>query len=148
MDTKTQLDNALKDAMRAGDDVRRRTIRMVMAAIKQAEVDRQTKLDEMAVIAILQKEIKSRREALEEAQKANRTDLAEAAQAEITVLDAFLPEAMGADELRNLAAAAIAESDASSLADMGKVMKALIPRVAGRAPGDQISQVVREMLQK
>ena len=134
--------------MRAGDDVRRRTIRMVMAAIKQAEVDRQTKLDEMAVIAILQKEIKSRREALEEAQKANRTDLAEAAQAEITVLDAFLPEAMGADELRNLAAAAIAESDASSLADMGKVMKALIPRVAGRAPGDQISQVVREMLQK
>ena len=148
MDTKTQLDNALKDAMRAGDDVRRRTIRMVMAAIKQAEVDRQTKLDEMAVIAILQKEIKSRREALEEAQKANRTDLAEAAQAEITVLDAFLPEAMGADELRNLAAAAIAEAGASSLADMGKVMKALIPRVAGRAPGDQISQVVREMLQK
>ncbi len=134
--------------MRAGDDVRRRTIRMVMAAIKQAEVDRQTKLDEMAVIAILQKEIKSRRESLEEAQKANRPDLAEAAQAEITVLDAFLPEAMGADELRVLAAAAIAEVDASSLADMGKVMKALIPRVAGRAPGDQISQVVREMLQK
>jgi uncharacterized protein YqeY len=148
MDTKTQLDNALKDAMRAGDDVRRRTIRMVMAAIKQAEVDRQTKLDEMAVIAILQKEIKSRRESLEEAQKANRTDVAEAAQAEITVLDAFLPEAMDADELRVLAAAAIAETDATSLADMGKVMKALIPRVAGRAPGDQISQVVRDMLQK
>jgi len=148
MDTKTQLDNALKDAMRAGDDVRRRTIRMVMAAIKQAEVDRQTKLDEMAVIAILQKEIKSRRESLEEAKKADRADLAEAAQAEITVLDAFLPEAMDADELRVLAAAAIAEADASSLADMGKVMKALIPRVAGRAPGDQISQVVREMLQK
>jgi len=148
MDTKLKLDNALKDAVRANDDVRRRTLRMAIAAIHQAEVDRQTTLDEAGVAAILQKEIKTRREALEEAQKAERADLAAANEAEIAVLQAFLPQALSAEELRALAQAAIAEVDAASPADMGKVMKALLPRLAGRAPGDQVSQMVRELLQK
>ncbi len=148
MDTKAKLENALKEAMRAGDEIKKRTVRMALAAIKQAEVDRQVTLDEAAVLAILQKEIKIRREALEEARQAKRPDLAAAAEAEIAVVNAFLPQAFSADELKALAEAAIAEAGAASPADMGKVMKLLMPRIQGRAPGDQVSQVVRQLLQK
>jgi uncharacterized protein YqeY len=146
MDIKTQLNESLKDAMRLKDDLRRNTVRMALAAIKQVEVDKRTSLDDLAVIALLQKEIKNRREAVEEAHKANRPDLVQANQAEIAVLEAFLPKAMSADELRALVQAAIAETGASAPADMGKVMKAVLPRVAGRAPGDQVSAMVRERL--
>jgi uncharacterized protein YqeY len=148
MDTKTQLNDALKESMKAGDEVRKRTVRMVLAAIKQVEIDRRITLDEPAILAILQKEIKTRKEALEEAQKAGRENLVQDAQAEIAVLTAFLPAGMSADELRTLVQAAIAETGASAPADMGKVMKALLPKVAGRAPGDQVSAAVRELLQK
>lgn len=148
MDIKSKLNESMKEAMKASDDLRKRTIRMALAAIKQAEVDKQTALDETAVIALLQKEIKNRREALEEAKKAGRVDLVEDNQAEIKVLEAFLPEAMPAGELRALVQAAIAEAGASSPADMGRVMKIVMGRVAGRAPNDMISQTVRELLQK
>ena len=138
----------MKRAMKANDDVARRTTRMSLAAIKQAEVDKQTTLDAAAVIALLQKEIKNRREAIEEAKKANRADLVSDNEAEIKVLEAFLPKAMGADELRTLVQAAIAETGASTQTDMGKVMKALMPKVAGRASGDQVSALVKELLTK
>ena len=138
----------MKDAMKSGDAVRLRTVRMVNAAIKQVEVDKQTTLDEAAVMAILQKEIKNRREALEEAKKANRADLASENEAEIKVLEVFLPKAMPAEELRALAQAAIGEVGATGATDMGKVMKVLMPRVAGRAPNDQISAVVKDLLAK
>ena len=134
--------------MKANDDVARRTTRMSLAAIKQAEVDKQTTLDDAAVIALLQKEIKNRREAIEEAKKANRADLISDNEAEIKVLEAFLPKAMSADELRTLVQAAIAETGASTQTDMGKVMKVLMPRVAGRAAGDQVSAMVKELLTK
>jgi hypothetical protein len=148
MDIKTQLNDSMKDAMRAKDEVRLRTVRMVNAAIKQAEVDKQTSLDEAAVMSLIQKEIKNRREALEEARKAERADLIADNEAEIKVLEAFLPKAMPADELRKLAQAAIAETGAAASTDMGKVMKALMPKVAGRAAGDQVSAVVKELLTK
>ncbi len=147
MDTKTQLNEAVKQAMKSGQELRKRTLRMVLAAIKQAEVDRRVTLDEAAVLAILQKEIKMRKESLEEAQKASRADLAADAQAEIEVLNAFLPKGLGADELRELARQAVAETGASAPADMGKVMKVMMSKVAGRAPGDQVSAIVRELLQ-
>jgi len=144
----------MKDAMRSGDEVRKRTVRMALAAVKQAEVDKRsnpadkrTELDDMAVMNLIQKEIKNRRESLEEAKKANRTDLVEANEAEINVLEAFLPEAMPAEELRALVQAAINETGASSPADMGKVMKIVMARVAGRAPNDRVSTTVRELLQ-
>ena len=146
MDTKTNLNQALKDAMKSGDETRKRTVRMVLAAIKQVEVDKRIELDEAAVIAILQKEVKTRRESLEEAKKADRQDLASAAQAEIDILNTFLPQSMSSDELRELARQAIQETGASGPADMGKVMKAMLPKVAGRAPGDQVSAAVRELL--
>ena len=147
MDMKTEINNSVKEAMKSGDEVRKRTLRMVLAAIKQVEVDRRITLDEPAILGILQKEIKMRKEALEEAKKAGREDLAKDAQAEIAVLTAFLPAGLSADELRALVQAAITETGASAPADMGKVMKALLPKVAGRAPGDQVSAMVRELLQ-
>ncbi len=134
--------------MKSGDEVRKRTVRMALAGIKQAEIDRRTELDDAAVVSLLQKEVKNRRESLEEARKANRLDLVEANEAEIDVLQAFLPKAMPAEELRSLVQAAIAESGATSPADMGKVMKTVMPRVAGRAPNDMVSATVRELLQK
>jgi len=148
MDIKTQLSEAMKQAMRANDDVARRTTRMALAGIKQAEVDKRTSLDEPAVVALLQKEIKNRREAIEEAKKANRPDLVADNEAEIKVVERFLPKAMSPEELRALAQAAVAETGASSQSDMGKVMKALMPKVAGRAAGNEVSAVVKELLTK
>jgi uncharacterized protein len=148
MSIKTQLNDSLKDAMRSGDEVRKRTVRMALASIKQVEVDKRVELDDAAVTAILQKEVKNRRESLEEARKANRADLIEANEAEIRVLEAFLPKAMPAEELRAIVQAAITETGASTPADMGKVMKVVMPKVAGRAPNDMISATVRELLQK
>ena len=155
MSIKTQLNDSMKDAMKSGDEVRKRTVRLALAAVKQAEVDKRsnpadkrTELDDTAVIHLLQKEIKNRRESLEEAKKANRPDLVASNEAEINVLQAFLPEAMPAEELRALVLAAIAETGAASPTDMGKVMKTVMPKVAGRAPNDMVSATVRELLQK
>jgi len=145
MDTKAKLNESMKESMKSGDELRKRTIRMVLAAIKQVEVDKRTDLDEMAITALIQKEVKNRREALEEAKKANRDDLVAANEAEIKVLEEFLPKAMSADELRALVQAAITETGAAA-SDMGKVMKVVMPKVAGRAPNDAISSMVKELL--
>lgn len=147
MTLKTQLNDSVKDAMKSGDEVRKRTVRMVLAAVKQAEVDKRVELDDTAVMSLIQKEMKNRRESLEEARKANRADLVEANEAEINVLQAFLPKAMPAEELSALVQAAIAETGAASPADMGKVMKIVMAKVAGRAPNDMVSATVRELLQ-
>jgi len=147
MNIKTQLNDSMKDAMKAGDEVRKRTVRMVLAAIKQAEVDKRTELDEMAVVNLIQKEVKNRRESLDEAKKANRVDLVEENEAEIKVLEVFLPKAMPEEELMDIVKAAISETGASTPADMGKVMKIVMGKVAGRAPNDRISSTVRELLQ-
>ena len=148
MDIKTRLNESMKDAMKGGDEIRKRTVRMVIAAVKQAEVDRQTTLEDLAVVALVQREIKNRREAIEEAKKANRLDLISDNEMEIKVLEVFLPQAMPADELRALVQAAIEETGAAVPSDMGKVMKVVMPKVAGRAPNDLISATVKELLTK
>ena len=147
MTNRADLDAALKDAMRAGDELRKVTIRMAIAAIKQAEIDRRVTLDANGITAILQKEVKSRREAIADAEKAGRQDLVEKAQDEINILEAFLPKSMSEAELEELARRAVAETGASSLKEMGAVMKALMPHIQGRAPGDQVSAAVRKILQ-
>ena len=148
MDIKTQINESVKDAMKSGDEVRKRTLRMVLAAIKQVEVDKRATLDDLAVTALIQKEIKNRREAIEEAKKANRPDLIAENEAEIKVLEVFLPKAMPAEELHAVVQAAIAEVGAAAPGDMGKVMKIVMPKVAGRAPNDMISSMVKELLSK
>jgi len=146
MPSKADLQSSLKDAMRSGDDVRKRTLRMVLSAIKLAEVEKRGPLDEVAIAGILRKEIKMVQEAIDEAQRASRADLVQASQAEIGVLEAYLPKAMDPAELEQLARQAIAEAGAAGPQDLGKVMKALVPLVEGRADGKQISAVVRELL--
>ena len=147
MDTKTQLNNDMKEAMRAKDQVAKRTLMMVRAAIQLAEKERREELDETAVLAILQKEVKSRQDTITEAKKAGRDDLIADTSAEIVVLKKYLPEEMSAENLRTLAEEVIAEVEASTIRDMGKVMKVIIPRVAGRASGGDISKAVRGLLQ-
>ena len=146
MSIKEQLQSRLKDAMRAGDDLNKRTLRMAISAVRLAEIDKGSKLDDNAVIAILQKEVKSRQESIEEAQQAGRPELADAAQQEIEVLKAFLPEQLSPEELEAMAKQVIAEVGATSMREMGAVMKVLVPRLEGRATGQQANQVVRKLL--
>jgi uncharacterized protein len=142
-----QLQAALKDAMRAGDELTKRTLRMVISAIRLNEVEKGVKLDDAEVIAVLQKEVKSRHESIADAQKANRPDIEAESRAEIEVLEKFLPKAFSEAELEALVREAIAETGAASQKEMGKVMKVLIPRLQGRATGDQTSQMVRRLLE-
>ena len=146
MDTKKKLQNALKEAMRTNDDVRKRTIRMALSSIKLAEVEKRADLEDSAVLAILQKEVKTRKEVIAESQQAGRSDLVAIAQEEIEVLEKFLPQAMSNEELEIFVQGVINEVEASSMRDMGKVMKELMPRLEGRATGEQASQAVRKFL--
>jgi len=147
MDLKTNLENDLKDAMRSSDEVKRRTLRMVLSAIKLAEIEKSGKLEEAALLSILQKEIKSRKEAIAEAERAHRSDLIQENLAEIHILEAYLPKQMEESELRTIVQATIQELGATSPADMGKVIKAVLPKIHGRAPNDKVSLMVRQLLQ-
>ena len=147
METKARLENDLKDAMRAGDDLRKRTLRLALASIRLAEVEKGGPLDENAVLNILQKEVKSHHESIEDARRAARPDLEQTALKEIAVLEGYLPRQLSQDELEALAKQVIAEVGASSPREMGQVMKLLVPRLEGRASGEQASQVVRKLLQ-
>lgn len=147
MDTREKLETTLKDAMRSGDEMRKQNVRMVMSAIRLLEVEKGTRLDEAGILAIVQKEVKSRTEAMEDARRANRLDLIEKAQTEIGFLETFLPRQLNEDELTALARETIAEVGAAGPGDTGKVMKALMPKVQGRASGDLVSKAVRKLLQ-
>lgn len=147
MDTKTQLETALKDAIRSNDELRKRTLRMALSNIRLTEIDKGVKLDESGLLAILQKEVKTRHEVIADAEKAARPDLIVEAQAEIAILEEYLPKALTEPELEILARQVIAEVGATSPREMGQVMKTLMPRLQGRATGDQASQVVRKLLQ-
>jgi uncharacterized protein len=147
MDIKNTLQSDLKDALRRGEEIRKSTLRMAISAIKLAEVEKGASLDEAASQMVIQKEIKSRREAITDAEKANRPELIKQAEEEIKVLQAYLPEALSPEELESLAKQAIAETAATSIREMGQVMKLLMPRLQGRATGDQASQAVRKLLQ-
>lgn len=147
MSLKSDLEAALKQAMRDQDDLRKTTLRGALSAVKLAEVDKQDQLDEAELQRILQKEVKSRRESIEDAKKAGREDLIAEAEAEMAILEAFLPKGLSEAELSALVEEAIAEVGATSPGDMGSVMKAVMAKVAGRADGGQISQIVRQKLQ-
>lgn len=152
MTLKEQLESSLKDAMRANDDVKKRTLRMVLSAIRLADVDaaavaRGVKMDDAGVLGVLQKEVKSRQESIAEAERAQRPDLVRASQEEIAILEGFLPKPFSAEELENLVREVIAQVGATGPKEMGLVMKTLMPRLQGRAAGDQVSQVVRRLLQ-
>jgi len=146
MSLKDTLANDLKDAMRAGDEARKTAIRMTIAAIKNAEVAAMKPLDEAGIIGVLGKQVKQRKESIEEFQKAGRQDLVDKEAAELRVLEAYMPAQMSAEAITDAARAVIAEVGAGGHGDKGKVMSALMPRLAGRADGRAINDIVTEPL--
>jgi uncharacterized protein len=146
MNLKDQLNADLKDALKSGDETRKLTLRSLLAAIKQAEIDGRTTLDEAGIHAILQKEAKSRRESIADAQKAERADLVTAGEAELKLIEAYLPQMLTREELETLARAAIAEAGATDLKQLGAVMKLLTLHTKGRADGKLVNEIVREIL--
>jgi uncharacterized protein len=148
MSLKEQLADDLKDAIRAGDEVRKSTLRMLMTAVNTAEVSgsERRELADDQVMQVIAKQVKQRRESIEEFKKANRQDLVAIEEAEMKVLEAYMPAQMSRDEIEAEARQVIAEVGANSPADKGKVMKKIVPRLAGRADGRDINEVVTQLL--
>lgn len=148
MSLQDQLMADLKVAMKEKDRLRKLTITMLRAAIKQVEVDNRCELNNDDIISIIAKQIKQKKSAIEEFAKADRMDLVEEAQAEIKVLEAYLPEQMSQEEIVALVEATIAETGASSMKDMGKVVGIISGKTKGRADGSTIAALVKGALNK
>jgi uncharacterized protein YqeY len=146
MSLKKQLQDDLKAAMRSQDAPRKAALRMVLAAIQYAEVGKTEELGDEDTIAILQKEVRRREEALEMIRDAGRTELANEETIQIEILQAYLPKQLTVEELTDLAQSVVSQVGATSVSDLGIVMKNLMPLVKGKADGRVVNQVVRELL--
>ncbi|HHX2517668.1 TPA: GatB/YqeY domain-containing protein [Neisseria subflava] len=146
MSLKTQLTEDMKTAMRAKDQVSLSTIRLINAAIKQFEVDERTQADDAKVIFILTKMVKQRKDSAKIYTEAGRQDLADKENAEIEILNRYLPQMMSAEEIKTVVEAVIAETGASGMADMGKVMGVLKTRLAGKADMGEVNKVLKAAL--
>jgi hypothetical protein len=146
MSLKARITDDMKAAMRAREAARLGTIRLLLAAIKQKEVDERAELDDAAIGGVVEKLIKQRKDSISQFEAAGRGDLVAAEQAELAVLQAYLPEQLSAAEIEAAVAAAIAEAGAASPKDMGKVMGLLKPRLAGRADMAQVSALIKTQL--
>ncbi|MBN2085345.1 MAG: GatB/YqeY domain-containing protein [Anaerolineales bacterium] len=144
--TKAIFEGRLTDAMRSKDEVAKRTYRMILSAVKLVEVEKHGALDEPALLAILQKEVKTRQETIAEAEQANRPDLANDTRAELELIKSFLPAVLSPQELETIIREAMHEAGASAPGDMGKVMKLVTPKTQGRADNREVSQLVRKLL--
>ena len=147
MSLKEQLTADMKEAMKNKEKERLAVIRMVRGAIRQQEIDGQKELGEEDVIAVISKEVKMRRDSIEEFQKGGREDLVEKTQAEIDVLLPYRPAQLSEDEVRELVKAAVEQTGAATPKDMGKVMGVLMPKVKGRADGKMVNTIVKSFLQ-
>lgn len=143
---KGQIQEDVKSAMRARDQKRLTALRLITAAIKQVEVDKRIEMDDQAVLAVLDKMVKQRRDSLEQYQAAGRDDLAAQENFELELISVYLPEALSADELAALIKQAVADTGASSIRDMGAVMNKLREQVQGRADMKAVSSAVKEQL--
>ena len=146
MPLREQLNEDIKAAMKAREQDRLATLRLMLSAVKQREVDERITLDDAGVVAVVEKMIKQRRESIVQFEKGARQDLADKEKSEIGVLEAYLPKQLSAAEVDSEVARAVAESGAKSPADMGKVMAVLKPRLAGRADMGRVSALVRARL--
>ena len=146
MSLKTQLTEDMKTAMRAKDQVSLSTIRLINAAIKQFEVDERTEADDAKVISILTKMVKQRKDSAKIYTEAGRQDLADKENAEIEILNRYLPQMMSAEEIKTVVEAVIAETGASGMADMGKVMGVLKTRLASKADMGEVNKVLKAAL--
>lgn len=146
MDLKQRLQDDIKAAMRAGDRDRLQMLRTLHAAIRQREIDEQTELGDDGVLPVIEKQIKQRKDSLQQYTEAGRQDLAAREQSEIEILQQYLPEPLGEAELQDLIDTVVAETGAESMADMGRVMGELKSRVQGRADMKAVSEAVRARL--
>ena len=143
---KGQIQEDVKTAMRARDQKRLTALRLITAAIKQVEIDQRIEMDDQAILAVLDKMVKQRRDSLEQYNAAGRDDLAAQEQFELELISVYLPEALSDDELATLITQAVAYTGASSIRDMGKVMNQLRGQVQGRADMKAVSSAVKEQL--
>lgn len=146
MTLKVRIFEDMKTALKAGEKGRLGALRLLLSAVKQIEIDQRIELDDAAVVAMIEKMLKQRKDSITQFEAAKRTDLADAEKFEVEVLSAYMPQALSSDELAVMVNAAFAESGATSPADMGKVMAVLKPRVAGRADMGQLSKLVKARL--
>jgi uncharacterized protein YqeY len=146
MSLKARLSDDMKSAMKAKETGRLAAIRLLIAAIKQKEVDERVELDDTAVAAVIEKLVKQRKDSVTQYEAAGRQDLADVEKAEIAVLSAYLPEKMSNDEIAAAVAAAVAQTGASGPADMGKLMAVLKPQLAGKADMAEVSKLVKAAL--
>ncbi|MEX0787091.1 MAG: GatB/YqeY domain-containing protein [Dehalococcoidia bacterium] len=146
MPLKQQLTDHLKDALRAGDAPRRDTLRLLLSSLHNAEIEAGDELDDAAVLGVLAKEAKQRRESIEEFKKAARQELVDREEAELALIAAYLPEQLTREEIVAAARTIIEETGASGPQDLGKVMPALMQQLRGRADGREANDVVRELL--
>jgi uncharacterized protein YqeY len=144
---KEKLQRDLKEAMKNRDEIRLRTLRMVLTALKNFEVEKMKEASDEDVIEVIQKEAKKRREAIEEYKKAGREDLATAEAEELAILEEYLPEQLSEDEIRKIAFEIIKKVGATSPKDLGKVMREIMPKIKGRADGKLVNRIVRGILE-
>jgi uncharacterized protein YqeY len=146
MSLKVRITEDMKSAMKAKETTRLGAIRLLLAAIKQREVDERIQLDDVQVIAVIEKMLKQRKDSITQYEAAKRQDLADAEKFEVEVLSAYMPQAMSADEVAAIVAKAVADSGAQAPADMGKVMALVKPQIAGRADMGEVSKLVKAKL--
>jgi len=147
MNLSDRLNDDMKQAMKNQDKFRLTTIRMIRASIKNAEIDLKRPLEDSEVLDILSREIKQRKDSLQEFEKAGRNDLVKDVAAEIDIIGVYLPEQLTEEEIKSIVLQTIQETGASSKAEMGKVMSALMPKVKGRADGKLVNTIVQQSLQ-
>ncbi len=146
MTLKEQLDEAMKQAMKARDDLRLSAVRMIRSQVKNREIEQKHELDDQGIIEVISTLAKQRRESIRLYQEGNRRDLVDKEEAELAILLGFLPAQLSAGEIDELVTRVIAESGAQGIKDMGKVMKALTPLTSGRADGKTVSEIVKRQL--
>lgn len=147
MTLEEQLRLDMADAMRSGDNQKRDTLRLLLAAIKQVEVDGQQSLDDAGVQTVLAKQAKQRRESIVDYEQAGRSDIAVLEQAELVIIESYLPQMMSREEITEVATQTITDLGADGPKDTGRVMGSLMSQVKGKADGRLVSEVVRELLQ-
>jgi len=147
MPLKETLAEDLKDAMKSKEKVKKNVVTMVRAAIKQREVDERIELDDTEIIDIIAKQVKQKKDSIEEFQKGNRLDLVDLTNDEIKILLNYLPPQLSEDELEQIVKDAIEETNAQTNKDLGKLMAVIMPKVKGKADGKQVNQIVARYLQ-
>lgn len=143
-----KLRNELKDAMKSSDKAKIRTVRLLMAQVKNFEIEKGGELTENEFNELVLKEIRKRKEAIEMYEKAKRNDLVNAEREELEILERFLPEQLSMDELKRMVIETIESVEATGPQDLGKVMSVLMPKIKGRADGKVVNKIVREFLER